>query len=249
MISIGVLIGILLINSSIQAKMYRWTDKDGKVHYSQSIPPSQAHLGHHELSEKNGMMVKKVESEKIKGQRNREKEKLKAEQLENQKALREELVVYMFASKSELSHHFKERLKMISVNIRLLIYHQKKLLNNIKDSEKSLAKSKNKNRKKELTANLNKLKRTLNDHSQAIKTNVAERTEVNEQMVRAIDTYEKKFGNSQLIIGSLIGKSALKEFRGKMISSVRTANGMCSCPCDTTSSAANTEKKDTKTKI
>ena len=44
-------LGVFVVSNLAVAKMYRWVDKTGKVHYSQSIPPSQAQHGHKELNE------------------------------------------------------------------------------------------------------------------------------------------------------------------------------------------------------
>lgn len=44
-----------------QAKMYKWVDAQGKVHYTDTLPPSSASQGNAELS-KTGNVVKKTES-------------------------------------------------------------------------------------------------------------------------------------------------------------------------------------------
>lgn len=43
------------------AKMYRWVDAEGKVHYTDTLPPNAASQGNAELS-KSGNVVKKTES-------------------------------------------------------------------------------------------------------------------------------------------------------------------------------------------
>ncbi len=233
----GVLIvlSIIVFTSLVHAKTYRWVDKNGKVHYSETIPPSEAQYGHQELNEKNGMTINQVESSDIRKQRLKEEQLEKEKNIINKKALREELMVYMFSSKQELVSHFEERLSMISVNIRLLEYHQKKLRNNIASTGEKIKQVKADKLKAKLLAGLQDSQRSLLDHSRAITTNETERHEVNGQMTRAMKTYDRKFGKSQLNVGSLIGSSVLDKFRGKSTLSASSlaskTKGMCSCPC------------------
>ena len=236
--TIVLLLVVTIVSNSSLAKMYRWVDKSGKVHYSQSIPPSQAQLGHKELNEKNGMTITDVESSAIKKERKREEQLIKDKTTQSKKALREELMVYMFASKPELMKHFENRLEMISVNIRLLQFHQKKLVNSVEKIKKSVKNTDNDKIKKELKDGLQDSQSALVDHTRAIQNNEKERTEVSEQLARAVKTYDKKFGKAELNVGSLIGDSVLSEFRSRtgLPSSLipdltNKAEGMCSCPC------------------
>ena len=233
-----IMLNVFVVSNLAVAKMYRWVDKAGNVHYSQSIPPSQAQLGHKELNEKNGMTITDVESSEIKKQRLLKEQQIKEKNTQSKKALREELMVYMFASKEELVNYFEKRLEMISVNIRLLQFHHKKLVNSIEEIENKISKTKNEKFKKELEDSLEDPQSALIDHARAIKNNETERTEVSDQMVRAIKTYDKKFGTAELNVGSLIGESVLSEFRSRtslpaiLIPDLAdNTKGMCSCPC------------------
>lgn len=52
----------------VQAKMYKWVDENGKVHYTDTLPPAAASQGNAELS-KSGGVVKKTESAEEKQKR------------------------------------------------------------------------------------------------------------------------------------------------------------------------------------
>lgn len=241
-VMLPLMLGTFVVSNLAVAKMYRWVDKTGKVHYSQSIPPSQAQHGHKELNEKNGMTIIDVESSEAKKQRLLKEQQIKNKNTQSKKALREELMVYMFASKPELIKHFEKRLEMISINIRLLQFHHKQLINSIDKIEKKISKTKNEKFKKELKNSLEDPESALTDHTRAIKNNEKERTEVSEQMVRAIKTYDKKFGTADLSVGSLIGESVLSEFRSKTKLPASLIPGLanktkdvCSCPCEASS--------------
>ncbi|MEE9352707.1 MAG: DUF4124 domain-containing protein [Thiotrichaceae bacterium] len=241
-IGASILFSIVVFTHVVHAKTYRWIDKKGKTHYSSTIPATDSQYGHQELDEKNGMTLNQVESSEIRKQRQKEEQLENEKNQINKKILREELMIYMFSSKQELVTHFEERLEMMSVNIRLLQYHQKKLKNTISTTGKKIKVVTNEKLQAKLLASLQESQRSLIDHSRAIESNEAERLEVNEQMVRAIKTYEIKFGSSQLNVGSLIGSSVLNKFRGvsappPTLDPSSKTSGMCSCPC----SASNTK--------
>lgn len=232
-IGLAIMLGIVVFTNNVLAKTYRWVDKDGKVHYSQSIPPSDSQYGHEELDTKNGFIVNEVaSSEELKKRQKEEQLKNERDKLAKQ-ALREELMIYMFSSKSELKQHFEERLKMISNNIRLLQFHKKILKKDIEKAQKNLEKAGSGKLKAKLTASLEESQRSLIDHARAIESNEKERAEVSSQMTRAIINYDKKFGGSDEVgAGSLVGENVLSELRNNMKRS-STGPGACSCPCTT----------------
>ncbi len=217
-----------------QAKTYRWTDKNGKVHYSQSVPPSASQLGHQELDEKSGFTINEVESSEVRVRRKKEQQLKDEKDRLNKQALREELMIYMFSSKKEMIQHFEYRLNTISVNIRLLEYHKKKLKNTISKLGAEASSAKNKALKEKLELKLQEYQRSLIDHSRAIGTNEKERKEVSDQMSRAIKLYDKKYGGGgQLNVGSLIGSNVLDELRSNSNkrTPVKSSKEQCSCPC------------------
>jgi hypothetical protein len=55
------------------AKMYRWVDESGKVHYTDKMPPEQIEKGHDELNEQ-GLTVKSVDRAKTREEYERELE-------------------------------------------------------------------------------------------------------------------------------------------------------------------------------
>lgn len=53
----------LLSASTASAGLFRWVDENGKIHYSDSVPPQMSQGGHTEL-DKNGNRINKVEAAK-----------------------------------------------------------------------------------------------------------------------------------------------------------------------------------------
>lgn len=57
--SFGLAIIVMLTAGPLSAATYRWVDADGKVHYSDVLPPKAAGLGHQELN-KSGQVVRET---------------------------------------------------------------------------------------------------------------------------------------------------------------------------------------------
>ncbi|MCB1629640.1 MAG: DUF4124 domain-containing protein, partial [Xanthomonadales bacterium] len=55
-----VALGLLAGGSVSAAKLYKWVDENGNVHYSDQVPPSQAKQARSELNEQ-GVAVKQVD--------------------------------------------------------------------------------------------------------------------------------------------------------------------------------------------
>jgi len=60
----------------VQAKLYKWTDENGKVHYSDKVPPQHSKHKRDELNEQ-GITVKKIEAAKTAEQLKKEEEQAK----------------------------------------------------------------------------------------------------------------------------------------------------------------------------
>lgn len=83
---------LCVVMAPAQAKMYKWVDAQGNVHYSDTLPPASAGRGNAEIG-KTGQMVKKTESAEEKRARlareaeSAEKKKIEMEQKRKDRAL------------------------------------------------------------------------------------------------------------------------------------------------------------------
>ena len=81
--SLSVLCAIAFMFSitPVQAKLYKWTDENGKVHYSDKVPPQHSKHKRDELNEQ-GITVKKIAAPKTAEQLKKEEQqaKIRAEQ-------------------------------------------------------------------------------------------------------------------------------------------------------------------------
>lgn len=59
--SFHLLILLLVATTAVHAQLYRWTDENGKVHYSDKIPVQHKHRGHSQLNQQ-GVIIDRVKS-------------------------------------------------------------------------------------------------------------------------------------------------------------------------------------------
>ena len=103
-------IALSIFSLPLEAAYYRWTDENGKTHYSYSVPADKAKLGHTVL-DKQGIAHKKVISSKRKKQleeiaRLREEEEKQAAIARKKKKVQDaedNLLLSVFSSEDELT--------------------------------------------------------------------------------------------------------------------------------------------------
>ncbi len=183
---------LLLFSAIAMAKTYRWVDENGKVFYSHNIPPSAAQNGHIEINEKSGRVLNDIAS---RSEREKDKQKallLEAKEKEKQLRMREELSLQVFSSRAEIEKHFERRLEMVSVNLRLLAYHKRKLLKKITKIQKNATTVKTRKVKNDFSKRLRKLQSTLLEHTRAIENNQQEQVLTNNNRKRALAKYDER---------------------------------------------------------
>jgi len=70
---------LLWVSTTAHATLYRWVDENGKVIYSDKLPPKASNLGHTELN-KQGTTLKVAPRAKTEAEQAAEKERLAREQ-------------------------------------------------------------------------------------------------------------------------------------------------------------------------
>jgi hypothetical protein len=121
--AITLLIPLLLVSalsSVCYGELYRWVDQDGKVHYTDSIPPDQVQSGHTELS-KQGVTIKSVGKAKTPEEVEEEQElkRLRAEQkklLDKQRS-EDQVLVRTFQSEDDIFMAREGKIAAIDVMI------------------------------------------------------------------------------------------------------------------------------------
>lgn len=125
---IMVLLAVVLAAPAVQAqkdpapKLYRWTDKDGKEHYTDSLPAEAVDAARAELNKASGSTVSKVEramTDDERAQKAREAEtaaeaaKIEADRLQNDRTL-----LSSYSSESELQKTYGERLMLVEESVK-----------------------------------------------------------------------------------------------------------------------------------
>lgn len=137
---VAILIALLgataLSDAQAQKKLYRWTDKDGKVHYSDHVPPEAIENARTEINEKSGMAVKEVDRAKTPEEIAAAKAEIAA--AEEARRLKEEqdkadaVLLGSYGSVDELERSYQERFDLLDQSIE-------SAKTGVKSQEKSLA--------------------------------------------------------------------------------------------------------------
>lgn len=118
-------------------KLYRWVDKDGKVRYSDALPPEAVDAAREELN-KQGMAVKRVE----RAMTPEERAELEAaaasqaqrEQIQAEQAKRDHILLASYPRESDLAQSYEERFALVAQSIataRMGIEEQSKALDQL----------------------------------------------------------------------------------------------------------------------
>jgi hypothetical protein len=127
-------------------KLYRWVDEDGRVQYSDRVPPSQQSKGHSRLDD-SGIELEKVKAarskEEVEAELAREKalKRLRAEQqrlIEKQKAA-DRVLLRTFRSEDDIKMARDGKLTAIDVHIQVIRGNIKRLKSRLEDLQKGAA--------------------------------------------------------------------------------------------------------------
>ena len=129
---------LMLVAPAAAQRLYRWVDDEGNVHYTDSMPPSQAGKAHSEMSE-HGMRLREVPPAKTleEMERERELERLREQQarlIEAQKAA-DEVLLRAYRSVDDLIMARDGRLAGLDVRLQIdkeIIDRQQKRLDDLR---------------------------------------------------------------------------------------------------------------------
>ncbi len=142
------LLAVLLIGMSVSmfshADLYRWKDANGKIHYSDKLPPGQARQAHDKLnssgvSKKNYSRDKTDDEraqEKIAAKKAAEKRREEAASLARKRA-KDQILLDTFSSEEDMIHTRDDRLEAISLDIKFSEAKRARILERLKDRQAS----------------------------------------------------------------------------------------------------------------
>ncbi len=125
-IVLGLVLTSLMSGSVVAAKLYKWVDEDGKVHYSDKVPPSQNKLARQELNDQ-GVVTEKTDrdltpEEKIAkaDELRAAREKAELDRLEEVRLAKERnAILKSYTSEEQINRLKGERLDSLHRNIEM----------------------------------------------------------------------------------------------------------------------------------
>ena len=122
-LALAITLGFALAAPTAQAqKLYRLVDKDGKVHYSDALPPEAVDQARRELSVKSGLTLGEVEraltDEERAAQAAAAAEAQTAAEREAQQRERDRILMASFPSEADLSRAYGERIKLLEETLK-----------------------------------------------------------------------------------------------------------------------------------
>lgn len=93
---------LLLAAGSAQAAMYRWVDANGRVHYTDTPPPTYQKSGGAELN-KQGLVIKRTQSEaERRAEAERQAEQKRIQDVQQQQAQRDRALTQTYTTEAEI---------------------------------------------------------------------------------------------------------------------------------------------------
>jgi hypothetical protein len=107
----------LLLGAPVEAaKLYKWVDADGNVHYSDKVPPDQAKQARTELNEQ-GVTVKQVERaltpEEVAARKAEEKAAAEAAEAIAQQRAKDKVLLDSYANEDDLTRSHQQRVDLL----------------------------------------------------------------------------------------------------------------------------------------
>lgn len=115
-----VALGLLASSAVSAAKLYKWVDENGNVHYSDQVPPSQAKQARSELNEQ-GVAVKQVDraltAEELAARRAEEKAAADAAAAIAAERERDRTLLDSYASEEDITRSYNQRVDLLDQTI------------------------------------------------------------------------------------------------------------------------------------
>jgi chromosome segregation ATPase len=95
-------VALLLTMGTVQAAMYRWVDSNGRVHYSDTLPPTYQKSGAAEMN-KQGQVVKRTQSEAERtAEAERQAEQKRIQQEQQKQAQKDRALTSTYTTEAEI---------------------------------------------------------------------------------------------------------------------------------------------------
>ena len=191
----GALLLALAAPASAQ-KLYRWTDKDGKVHYSDQVPPEAVDNARSELNEQ-GITVKNTERALTEDERAARDAELAAAaekaRIEAEKARQDDMLLTSYPTEEALERAYQERFDLLDQTItssRTAVQSQQKSLNDLLAHAASLERA-GKPVPASVSQSIDLARRQLDEQGEYLGKREQERASLTEEHAAAVRHYRE----------------------------------------------------------
>ena len=192
------LVGLACLYLPVEAAYYRWTDENGKTHYSYSVPADKSKLGHVEL-DKQGLKKKTVISAKRKRQLKeiaelREQQKNQDDIANKKKKFQDaedNLLLSVFSNEDELTKAYNTKLQLAQVTIDLLKGRHKKQSEKLEVLEQKYERMVDIKHKQLAEKQIDVVLDNLKIYQHAITENLIEKDKVTGQYEDTLERFKK----------------------------------------------------------
>jgi len=166
---------IFLTGSVAQADLYRWVDENGKVHFSDKVPPAMAQEGHTSLN-KNGVAsgtVSSAQELKQLAEKANKKQEVSAEMSEAKKAeikqaQQDETLLATYESRDAVISVFNKKISMLEQSIGIISARDESLTQKLNYLNKKHKQSTRESSKIELSMQISNAQESLRGYKEAI---------------------------------------------------------------------------------
>lgn len=142
-ITLIAIITLFLPLSSLAGKLYKWVDDKGQTHYTQTLPPSDAHRARSQLDEQ-GIVVNEVDAAKTEEElrQEAEQERLRQEQqrLVDKQLAQDRVLLRTFRSEDDIQMTRDGQLQAVDTSVRVTQANIKRLKLTLEDMQQDAAK-------------------------------------------------------------------------------------------------------------
>ncbi len=186
-----------LISSSfsVQAKMYKWVDENGQMHFGDKIPPKYLIKEHDEMNEQ-GVVVKHTDAAKTPKQKAEARrlgnERKKAALIEKRKKQRDRVLLDTYTTERDLIVARDSRLDAVDSQIQLAVSIIKGSNNKIESMEKQVAliKTSNRTMPPDLHSRIDNEKQQVSVQSKVMENHKKHRDEISIQFNDYIERFK-----------------------------------------------------------
>ncbi len=198
----------MMVGMPLHAKLYKWVDEDGKVHYSDKIPPDQIRNAHEELSAQ-GLVKESVEKDLTDEEKIAKAEELKQQREEEARLKREaealafekNKIMMSYSSADQIIRLKEERISALERNIETA---QENLLIQEKNHKDLLKRAADKERSGEVVSDvflnqIGQVKEQMNYQKEFIVDKTAE-------IISTQEKYDNELAKYKLFTGETVAK-------------------------------------------